>query len=197
MLPGLIDTHAHLVFDASTDPAGHLQAVTDETLLADARQAAARALGAGVTGLRDLGDRSYLGVRLRDETAARPGLGPGIVPAGPPLTVPRGHYWFLGGVTRGAGIRAAVREHADRGVAVIKVMSTGGHTSGPVPDALAACQVDPKSLVLALHHAYAGSTARPRGRAPAACSATTSSSPAGTAGLSDAAIMSSGAGMAR
>jgi imidazolonepropionase-like amidohydrolase len=37
LLPGLIDTHMHLVFDASTDPAGHLQAVSDETLLAEAR----------------------------------------------------------------------------------------------------------------------------------------------------------------
>jgi len=36
LLPGLIDTHMHLVFDASADPAGHLQAVSDETLLAEA-----------------------------------------------------------------------------------------------------------------------------------------------------------------
>lgn len=121
LLPGLIDTHMHLVFDASTDPAGHLQAISDETLLEEARAAARRALDAGVTCVRDLGDRSFLGIHLREETAARPGLGPDVVPAGPPITTPAGHCWFLGGATRGAGaVKDAVRDHADRGAAVIK-----------------------------------------------------------------------------
>src|SRR5215472_12193274 len=119
LLPGLIDAHAHLAFDASADPAGHLQAVSDETLLAEARQAARRALDVGITCIRDLGDRSYLGLQLREETAASPEIGPDIVPAGPPITVPGGHCWFLGGATSGAKITDAVREHADRGVAVI------------------------------------------------------------------------------
>jgi imidazolonepropionase-like amidohydrolase len=90
-----------------------------------ARTASRRALDAGVTCVRDLGDRSFLGVRLREETAAEPGLGPEVVPAGPPITVPAGHCWFLGGATRGAGaVRDAVRDHAGRGAAVIKVMVT-------------------------------------------------------------------------
>ena len=155
LLPGLIDTHAHLVLDASTDPAGHLQAVTDEALLAEARLAARQALDAGVTCVRDLGDRSYLAVRLRQETGARPELGPDIVPAGPPITVAGGHCWFLGGVTRGSEIREAVRQHADRGSAVIKVMSTGGHmTSGPALDALAACQFSADELRAAAEEAH-------------------------------------------
>jgi imidazolonepropionase-like amidohydrolase len=155
LLPGLIDTHAHLVFDASTDPAGHLRAASDETLLTEARGAARRALDAGVTCVRDLGDRSYLGLRLRDETAARPGLGPDIVPAGPPITTQDGHCWFLGGVTGGAAIKDAVREHANRGAAVIKVMSTGGHmTSGPAPDALAARQFSTDELRAAADEAH-------------------------------------------
>ncbi len=155
LLPGLIDTHAHLVFDASTDPAGHVQGASDETLLAEARQAARRALEAGVTCVRDLGDRSYLTLQVRDETAAQPGLGPDIVPAGPPITVPGGHCWFLGGATTGTGIRAAVREHADRGAAVIKIMSTGGHmTSGPDVDALAACQFNADELRAAADEAH-------------------------------------------
>jgi imidazolonepropionase-like amidohydrolase len=148
LLPGLIDTHIHLAFDASTDPAGHLQAVSDETLLDQARAAARRALDAGVTCVRDLGDRSFLGIRLREETAARPELGPDVVPAGPPITVPAGHCWFLGGAARGAGaVKDAVGDHAARGAAVIKVMVTGGHmTSGPRPDALTACQFSADEL---------------------------------------------------
>jgi imidazolonepropionase-like amidohydrolase len=156
LLPGLIDTHMHLVFDASTDPAGHLQAVSDETLLAEARAASRRALDAGVTCVRDLGDRSFLGVRLRAETTAEPGLGPDVVPAGPPITVPAGHCWFLGGATRGTGaVKEAVRDHAGRGAAVIKVMVTGGHmTSGPDPGALAACQFSTDELRAAADQAH-------------------------------------------
>ena len=108
LLPSLIDTHMQLVFDASTDPARHVQAVSDETLLDEARAASRRALDAGVTCVRDLGDRSFLGTRLREEAAARPDLGPDVVPAGPPITVPAGHRYFLGGATRGAcGVKDA------------------------------------------------------------------------------------------
>jgi imidazolonepropionase-like amidohydrolase len=156
LLPGLIDPHMHLVFDASTDPAGHLQTVSDENLFDEVRAAARRALDAGVTCVRDLGDRSFLGVRLREETAARPELGPDVVPAGPPITVPAGHCWFLGGATRGTGaVRDAVRDHAARGAAVIKVMVTGGHmTSGPDPGALTACQFSADELRAAADEAH-------------------------------------------
>jgi imidazolonepropionase-like amidohydrolase len=91
------------------------------------RLAARRALAAGITTVRDLGDRGYLAVRLRDELTADPAAGPQVLAAGPPITTTRGHCWFLGGEADGVeGIRAAVREHADRGVDVIKVMATGG-----------------------------------------------------------------------
>jgi imidazolonepropionase-like amidohydrolase len=137
LLPGFIDTHMHLVFDASADPRGHLETVDDDMLFDEAAAASRRALRAGVTCVRDLGDRAYLGVRLRSQAAARPALYPDIVPAGPPVTSPAGHCWFLGGAVSGAaGIRQAVREHADRGAAVIKVMVTGGRmTPGTAFDA--------------------------------------------------------------
>jgi imidazolonepropionase-like amidohydrolase len=47
------------------------------------------------------------------------------VAAGPPITSPGGHCHFLGGVAV-HGVREAVREHAERGVDVIKVMASGG-----------------------------------------------------------------------
>ena len=153
LLPGLINGHTHLVFDASTDPAGHLQAVSDQVLLEEARSAARQELQAGVTSVRDLGDRSYLGARLRAETAARPELGPDVVPAGPPITVPAGHCWFLGGAASGAnGVRQAVRAHAGRGAAVIKVMVTGGRmTAGTAVDA---CQFSAGELRAAADEAH-------------------------------------------
>jgi imidazolonepropionase-like amidohydrolase len=153
LLPGLIDTHMHLVFDASTDPPGHLDSVDDESLYEEAQVAARRALNAGVTCVRDLGDRSYLGVRLRAETATRPELTPDVVPAGPPITVHSGHCWFLGGATSGVdGVRQAVREHAERGAAVIKVMVTGGRMTNT--SAVDACQFTDEELRAAADEAH-------------------------------------------
>jgi imidazolonepropionase-like amidohydrolase len=135
LLPGLVDAHTHLVFDASDKAVGRLDTVDDDGLLAGARVAALNALEAGITTVRDLGDRGYVTMRLRDEFAAEPGSGPEILAAGPPITTPRGHCWFLGGEARGAdGVRAAVRERAGRGANVIKVMASGGEiTPGSRP----------------------------------------------------------------
>ncbi|MGW4773428.1 amidohydrolase family protein [Nocardia sp. NPDC004278] len=123
LLPGLIDTHVHLAFDAGFDPVGALLTRSDEEALAAMMDAGRASLRAGVTTVRDLGDRGYLSLRLRD----RAGL-PTIVVAGPPITSPGGHCHFLGGVAEPTefGIRKAVREHVDRGVDVIKIMASGG-----------------------------------------------------------------------
>jgi imidazolonepropionase-like amidohydrolase len=94
----------------------------EETLEAMTRAGQA-ALAGGVTTVRDLGDRDYLSLGLR----GRPGL-PAIVAAGPPVTMPAGHCHYLGGGAEPteAGVRAAVREHVERGVDVIKIMASGG-----------------------------------------------------------------------
>src|SRR5512138_739454 len=56
LLPGLIDAHVHLAFDASADVVTSLAACDDGALLDHMAAAAARALQAGVTTVRDLGD---------------------------------------------------------------------------------------------------------------------------------------------
>jgi imidazolonepropionase-like amidohydrolase len=74
--------------------------------------------------VRDLGDVGYRTLAFRDR--AERGV-PRIVAAGPPLTVTAGHCHFLGGAAEGVdAIRAAVAEHVDRGVDVLKVMASGG-----------------------------------------------------------------------
>jgi imidazolonepropionase-like amidohydrolase len=81
------------------------------------------ALRGGVTTVRDLGDRGYLSLGLRNARDL-----PTIVAAGPPITTPAGHCHFLGGATEPTpqALRAAVRERAERGVDIIKVMASGG-----------------------------------------------------------------------
>ncbi len=136
LLPGLVDAHLHLCFDASSDPVGHLTATADDVLRERMAEAARRALCAGVTTVRDLGDRGYLALELRNrDTAGGGGPLPTIVASGPPITTPGGHCHFLGGAASGElGLRAAVRERAERGVDVIKVMASGGNlTPGSLP----------------------------------------------------------------
>jgi imidazolonepropionase-like amidohydrolase len=133
LLPGLVDTHVHLAFDGSTDPVGALVAKDDDELLAVVVASARAQLHAGVTTVRDLGDRSYLALELRN--GAVPGPLPTVLAAGPPVTTPGGHCHFLGGGTTGVdGMRAAVRERVERGVDVVKVMASGGElTPGSIP----------------------------------------------------------------
>ena len=131
LLPGLIDAHVHLAFDPESAP--QHQTIADEdnsTIVTRMRRHALQQLRAGVTTVRDLGDRDYLAVALRDEYSAEPEAGPDIVAAGPPITRSRGHCWFLGGEADGiAGLQAAVAERVARGADVIKVMATGGVTT--------------------------------------------------------------------
>ena len=124
LLPGLVDTHVHLAFDASVDPVGALAGRDGEQATEAMIRAGQTALRGGVTTVRDLGDRDYLSLGLR----GRPGL-PTIVAAGPPVTTPGGHCHYLGGVAEPteAGARAAVREHVEHGVDVIKIMASGGN----------------------------------------------------------------------
>jgi imidazolonepropionase-like amidohydrolase len=124
LLPGLIDAHVHLAFDASADVVTSLAASGDDALLDQMEAAAIRMLRAGITAVRDLGDRNYLSLTL----AGRPTTLPHIVAAGPPITTAGGHCHFLGGEADGhAALRALVQERADRGCDVVKVMVSGGN----------------------------------------------------------------------
>nr|WP_239029146.1 amidohydrolase family protein [Pseudonocardia acidicola] len=128
VLPGLVNCHIHLAFDASADPAATLRNTDDVALLAAMTERAGQLLDAGITTARDLGDRGGLAAQLRNAIGAGTAAGPRILTAGAPLTVVGGHCWFLGGeVTGDASIRAAVADHAAYGVDVIKVMVSGGH----------------------------------------------------------------------
>ena len=153
LLPGLIDSHTHLVFNASNDPVGHLADTDDNQLLEQCRAQARAALTAGITTLRDLGDRRYVTLRLRQELAAHPEQGPQLLVSGPPVTTPGGHCWFLGGEAADVqGLRAAVRGLAAHQVDVVKVMVTGGNLT---PRSLLwRSQYDPAELRAAAEEAH-------------------------------------------
>jgi imidazolonepropionase-like amidohydrolase len=127
ILPGLIDGHVHLAFDASADVLTPLLRDADDVLLQRMAKNARTALAVGVTTVRDLGDRRFLSLTLRERLRSDPSSGPELLVAGPPLTRTRGHCWFLGGEADTVDqLRAAVRERAERGCDVVKIMATGG-----------------------------------------------------------------------
>ena len=131
LLPGLVDMHVHLVTDSGPDALSRVAGYSDEEVDAVVTEALRRQLAAGVTTVRDLGDRWFNVVDRRDRQRVdgRPDQHPEprIVASGPPVTVPGGHCHYMGGEVTGAdGIRAAVRERAERRVDVVKVMASGG-----------------------------------------------------------------------
>jgi imidazolonepropionase-like amidohydrolase len=127
VLPGLIDTHVHLVADSGPMALDRVAGFSDEELDAVVTEALHRHLAAGVTTVRDLGDRRFNVVERRDRQRRQDDGLPWIVASGPPITSPGGHCHFLGGEVASAGdIVTAVRERVERGVDIVKVMASGG-----------------------------------------------------------------------
>ncbi|HRL50593.1 MAG TPA: amidohydrolase family protein [Propioniciclava sp.] len=128
ILPGLVETHAHLGSYAQVLPQTTSDDRHDESRVALSSVAIARQLASvGVTTVQSLGSRYFADVALRDAIGAGLIAGPRIVAAGPQLTTSAGHAWSTGGeVDSITEIRKAVRDHHKAGVDVIKVMATGG-----------------------------------------------------------------------
>ena len=149
LLPGLIDSHTHLVLDATMQSAANLPTVDDATLLPQMGLRAACALRAGVTTMRDLGDRSFLAAQVAAMTHASDGSPlPEIIAAGPPITTHGGHFAMMGGEAEGPDeLRAAVRLRAERGCKVVKVMASGGNMSPQTKPWLSQYGVDDLRLI--------------------------------------------------
>ncbi|MGH3823016.1 MAG: hypothetical protein ACRDRA_09320 [Pseudonocardiaceae bacterium] len=108
--------------DGALDRLAHYR---DEELAEVIEAALRRHLAAGVTTVRDLGDRRWSVVERRDRAAQSQGdtVYPTIVASGPPITSPRGHCWYMGGEVQGdAALRAAISKRAQRQVDVVKIM---------------------------------------------------------------------------
>ena len=148
LLPGLVDAHQHLVFDGRGTLEEQVDGRSDDELRERARGSARRALAAGITTIRDLGDRNFVTADLRTE----PGM-PTILAAGPPLTTVDGHCWFLGGGCEDLGaLRAAVDERRRRGCDVVKIMVSGGART-PCPMWASQFTIDEIATVVADAHA--------------------------------------------
>lgn len=135
ILPGLIEPHVHLCFNAGDDWREVYDRENPSQMVAGMARHAQTMLRAGITTARDLGAPTALALALRDAVAAGRTAGPELLVAGAPVTPPDGHCYFLGGAATGeAELRLAVRGLVSAGVDWIKVMATGGHmTPGTDP----------------------------------------------------------------
>jgi imidazolonepropionase-like amidohydrolase len=148
ILPGLIDTHVHLIFCAAQTNAAVVDQVGRESAdqLRDRALAnALAALRAGLTTLRDCGGKARITQEVRDRINRGEEVGPDILSCGMPITTRTGHCHWLG-LT--ADTREEVRLAAERmlsgGADFLKVMATGGNMT-PSSDPMRA-QYDPETL---------------------------------------------------
>jgi imidazolonepropionase-like amidohydrolase len=126
VLPGLVDAHVHLCADGTDGTLDRIGEPGQDAMAAVIEQSLRRHLAAGVTTVRDLGDRRFAVLGWRS-SAGGGAVYPAVVAAGPPITSVGGHCANMGGEAAGAGqLRRAVRERAERGVDVIKIMTSGG-----------------------------------------------------------------------
>jgi imidazolonepropionase-like amidohydrolase len=145
VLPGLIDSHVHLVSDTGGQM-GQLEdvQVEDAALAYNALANARKTLGAGFTTVRNLGDKHGVTLALRNAIRAGKVVGPNIVDAGRSISTTSGHMDSALGYREDfrellhahdnlcdsvESCRRAVRIQVGRGVDVIKIATTGGVNS--------------------------------------------------------------------
>jgi len=135
VLPGLINSHAHLCMPADGTSLTDFLMETNEIWLLTAARNARKALMSGVTTVRDCGDRDGLVFQLR--CAIEKGLveGPRIVLSGTAMTMTGGHFYQTGREVDGVEeIIKAVRLSFKEGSDFLKIMATGGDTPGTYPE---------------------------------------------------------------
>ena len=138
IVPGLIEAHTHLCFNAQRDWRQVYDADSPARMMVRMAGNAQSMLRAGITTVRDLGAPTALAVELRDALRAGLATGPDLLVAGAPITTTGGHCYFIGGEADGAlEVRKRVREFVRSGVDWIKIMATGGNMT-PGTNTLAA-----------------------------------------------------------
>ncbi len=137
ILPGLMDSHVHLMLGTADRNHGQktYHHVMDEDgdalmLLRCVRNGYLHLMRAGITTMRDLGARNQITFDLKEGLSAGLFRGfPTVHACGRSITITGGHFYFCGEEADGTeGCRLAVRRLVKEGADVIKVMGSGGGT---------------------------------------------------------------------
>ena len=139
LIPGLVDAHCHLTFDASESAIPDPVRFNPEAIQARDREIIAGRLAkiqaAGIAAVRDLGSGAGAARAYREFNVL--GDLPQVVFAGPPLTRPGGHLAIMGLEVSDASHGLKALDHLMAlGATWVKVMVTGGRMT-PGTDPLA------------------------------------------------------------
>ena len=128
VIPGIIETHAHLQFSATHD-AYEIYFNEDESQRYErATKNAEKTLLSGVTSLRDLGSPNDLIFPLKKDIDDGSKRGPEIFPTGTPITIKDGHCWFFGSIAHNSSeIFRVIDNQLNLGATHIKIMASGGN----------------------------------------------------------------------
>jgi imidazolonepropionase-like amidohydrolase len=127
LLPGFVETHAHMHFPSSLDYRDIARPEPVERMIIRATANMRRLLVSGATTARDTGSRDEVALAVRSAIRDRVIDGPRLLIAGAPITTTAGHYWFLGAQADTAeGAIRQVRERRRLDVDCVKIMASGG-----------------------------------------------------------------------
>ena len=129
ILPGLVDSHVHLIGIGDGRAGDELVTLPDEVLTVQAAQNVRRHLYSGVTTVRDCGAKNRTTFALRQAVEMGILPSPRLVLAGRPVAIIGGHLSYFGIQATGEDeCRAAVRQLVKEGADFIKITATGGST---------------------------------------------------------------------
>ena len=127
LLPGLIDCHVHLCFDAEPNPGEVTERMHPGAIAVRALSNAQRSLCGGITAIRDCGGKDYLEFAARDACNRGQFQGPTIRASGRMICMTGGHGNRFGRIADGVDdVVRAVREQIHAGSDLVKIMATGG-----------------------------------------------------------------------
>jgi imidazolonepropionase-like amidohydrolase len=152
VLPGLIDSHVHLVWEGQPDPNRYTVMENVPTTSFRAARSAWRNLSQGVTTVRDVGGPSGIPIALARAIENGAVAGSRVLAAGAPIAQTGGHVYTMSREADGPDeVRKAVREQIKAGAHLIKLMGSGGaYTEG---ETIHATQLTPEEIRAAVEEA--------------------------------------------
>ncbi len=128
VIPGMIDTHTHLMFGSGSS--NYLEVINNDPIgeiLVRSFKNAYKHLRAGVTFVRDSGSFGNIGFAIKQALDSEIYIAPKIHVCGRPITITGGHFYFFGEEADGViGVKKSVRKLVKEGADFIKVIASGG-----------------------------------------------------------------------
>ena len=134
LTPGLIDGHTHLSLPGDGRRYDLTFLESDETMVLIGAMNMRKHLRAGITTLCEHGARNRVGFFLKQGLQRGYISGPRLLVSGRPITCTGGHFHMCNEIADGVEeIRRSVRRLVHEGADYIKVMASGGGTTGTIP----------------------------------------------------------------